>query len=324
VTVVVSTLRSVDSGSLSGSWKTVSVRRDPAGPGSRGGNSRLDTVEDARDYVADHPEVYGGMRVSGDLVVVSFTSDLDEHLEGLRASVEHPELVRVERAEFPLGKLEADIGEIYAQLREDPRRPLNGGSPGHVQLRAPFAALAAELHREYGPSLKITVGHKPFPPERIGDLQSVPLPTSTVTVPGLELTVSVDVARVAPGDDFEGSVLFSNRGAQRVAGMTGLLTGGVRADGEDRMTGDFDGAIALVGYPVDLEPGASMELPVKVGTASVLPDASYVVPTGRYEVISAVPFHQLDRPQAPRPVLVARGAWVTVDAAVVSPDIGKP
>jgi hypothetical protein len=90
------------------------------------------------------------------------------------------------------------------------------------------------------------------------------------------------------------------------------------------MTGDFDGAIALVGYPVDLEPGASMELPVKVGTASVLPDASYVVPTGRYEVISAVPFHQLDRPQAPRPVLVARGAWVTVDAAVVSPDIGKP
>jgi hypothetical protein len=282
----------------------------------------LDTVADARDYVADHPEVYGGMRVSGDLVIVSFTSDLDEHLEGLRASVEHPELVRVESAEFPLAKLEADIGEIYRRLRADPRRPLNGGSPGHVQLRAPFAGLAAELHRDYGPSLHITVGHKPFPPAQIGDRQPVPLPTSTVTVPGLELTVTVNAARVAPGDDFEGSVVFSNRGSQRVAGMTGLLTGGVRAEGDDRMAGDFAGAIALVGRTVELGPGEEMELPLTVGMASLLPDVSYVVPPGRYEVISAVPFHQPDTRPTPQPVLVARGAWVTVDASVTSPDPG--
>ncbi len=206
------------------------MRRDPAGPGSRGGNWHLDTVEDARDYVADYPEVFGGTRGSGDLVIVSFTSHLDEHLRGLQVAVEHPELVRVEAAEYPIAKLEADIGEIYRRLRADPRRPLNGGAPGHVRLRAPFATLAADLHREYGTALEITVGHKPFPPERIGDRQPVPVPTPTVTVPGVELAVSLDAARVAQGEDFEGRVLLSNRGAQRVTGLTGLLTGGVRAE----------------------------------------------------------------------------------------------
>jgi hypothetical protein len=40
------------------------VRRDPAGPGSRGDNWQLDTVEDTRDYVANYPEAFGGTRVS--------------------------------------------------------------------------------------------------------------------------------------------------------------------------------------------------------------------------------------------------------------------
>lgn len=110
-------------------WETVNVRRDPAGPGSRGGNWHLDTVEDVRDYVADFPEVFGGMRSSGDLVIVSFAADLDRHLRGLQASVEHPDLVRVELAQHPVAKLESDIREIRRRLGDDPRRPFHGSSP---------------------------------------------------------------------------------------------------------------------------------------------------------------------------------------------------
>ena len=274
----------------------------------------MDTVEDARDYVADHPQAYGGLRVSGDLVFVSFTSDLDGHLQGLRASVEHPELVRVERAEYPLAKLEADIRAIYQRLDDDPRRPFNGGTPGHIMLRAPFADLAAELHREYGSSLRITVGHKPYPPERIRNRQPVPLPTSTVVVPDLQLTVTVDAAHVAQGKDFDGQVVFSNRGSQRITGMSGMLTGGLRAEGDDHMAGNFTGGTFLVGMLVELDPAASMNLPIKVGTASCLPDTSYTVPPGRYEVVAAVPFRQPDTSATQQPMVVARGAWVTVDA----------
>jgi hypothetical protein len=105
--------------------------------------------------------------------------------------------------EHPLAKREADIREIYRRLQNDPRRPLRRGGTGHVRLRAPFASLAAELHREYGSSLEITVGHKPFPPERIRDRHVVPLPTPTVAVPGLELTITVDAPRLAQGETSE-------------------------------------------------------------------------------------------------------------------------
>jgi hypothetical protein len=136
----------------------------------------MDTVEDARDHVAGHPEDFGGLRVSGELVIASFTSHLDEHLRGLQASVEHPELVRVELAQRPMAKREADAREIRQRLANDPRRPLQGNGPGQVRLRAPFESLAAQLHREFGASLKITLGFKPFPPEQIVELQPVPLP----------------------------------------------------------------------------------------------------------------------------------------------------
>ncbi|MGI8754049.1 MAG: hypothetical protein ACR2MN_17380 [Acidimicrobiales bacterium] len=262
--------------------------------------------------MAAYPEDFGGMRVDGEVVIVSFTSDLDRHLRGLRASVEYPELVRVERAEHPLAQQQADIGEIYQRLRNDPRRPLSMSAPGRVHLRAPFVALAAELHRKYGSSLEINVGHKPYPPERIGDRQPVPVPTPAVTVPGLELTVTVDEALVAPGEDFGGRVVFSNRGSQQVLGMTGVLTGGVRAEGDEVMAGNLAGAVAAIGQHIRLDPGASMEMSLTVGTASCLPDASYVVPPGRYEVVAAIPFNRPGTSPTLRSVLVARGTWVTV------------
>lgn len=252
----------------------------------------MDTVEDVRDYVAGFPEVFGGIRADGELVVAAFTADLDEHLQGLQASVEHPELVRVEQARYSAAKLTDDIRAIRRRLADDPRRPEQGGGPGFIKLRAPFADLAAELHDEYGDALEITVGAKPFPPEKIGALQPVPIPTPTVTVPGLELAVTVDEATVVAGENARGKVVFTNRGRRRLEGTTGILTGGVRREGEEHMAGAFVGGVAAIGRTVSLEPGASQELGLIIGTASCLPDTSYVVPPGRYEVVAAVPFNQ--------------------------------
>ncbi len=84
------------------------------------------------------------------------------------------------------------------------------------------------------------------------------------------------------------------------------------------MAGEFAGAVTAVGRRIQLDPGASTALPLAIGTASCLPDASYVVLPGRYEVIAAIPFGQPDLPPSPRPVLVARGAWVTVVAPAIN------
>jgi hypothetical protein len=85
----------------------------------------LDTLGDAHDYVADHTEVYGGMHVSGEVVIVSFTSDVDEHSEGLRASVEHPELVRV-ACGLPPRLLSAEVGDGPHDQCEDLGGPAVG------------------------------------------------------------------------------------------------------------------------------------------------------------------------------------------------------
>lgn len=276
----------------------------------------MDTVEDVRDYVADHADVFSGIRVDGSLVVVAFTADVEEHLRGLQASVEHPELVRVEQARYSEARLTADIQAVRRRLADDPRDPELGGGPGFIQLRAPFGDLAAELHEKYGDALQVTVGHKPFPPEKIVDRRAVPIPTPTVTVPGLELTITVDTPTVAAGEDAHGRVLFANRGQRRVEGMTGLLTAGVRRESDEYMAGNFAGAVAFIGHPVRLAPGETKELGLIIGTASCLPDTSYVVPPGHYEVIATIPFNQAESQEASaHPFLVASGAWITVEGS---------
>lgn len=80
------------------------------------------------------------------------------------------------------------------------------------------------------------------------------------------------------------------------------------------MAGAFVGGVAAVGRTVRLEPGATQEFGLTIGTASCLPDTSYVVPPGRYEVIVPVPFNQGGTSPTVRPRLVARGARITVEA----------
>lgn len=63
------------------------------------------------------------------------------------------------------------------------RRPLGSSGPGRISLRAPVADIAADLHHRYGDALDITVGSKPFPPERITGPRTVPLPVSTWSYP---------------------------------------------------------------------------------------------------------------------------------------------
>lgn len=104
----------------------------------------------------------------------------------------------------------------------------------------------------------------------------------------------LDSAIVAAGDDLPGTATLTNRVQDRLSFVTGLMAGGVRHPGDDKLTGAFTGAVAAVGLNVDLRHGQSKDVPVVIGTSSCLPDRSYVVPAGAYEVVAVLSINCLD------------------------------
>ncbi len=82
------------------------------------------------------------------------------------------------------------------------------------------------------------------------------------------------------------------------------------------LAGQFCGAVAAVGIGVDLRHGDSSELPVVIGTASCLPDRSYVVPPGDYETVAELSVALLGGESRPagRQALVCVGPTITATA----------
>ncbi len=207
--------------------------------------------------------------------------------------------------------------QVNGYLLADPRQPWAGSGPGNLTLRAPFEDIAAALHAEFGTSLNIWLGLKPYPPSRIADPHAVPVPQPTITVTGLEMTMTLADVQVTSGETLNGSITFHNRGRTRITGMTGAtLTAGLRSQGNDHMASQYAGTLWNLGMIIDLGSGDSRTLPLLVGTASCLPDTSYVVPSGRYEVVATIPFHP-HRPSdqgepGPGGQLVVTGNRITV------------
>jgi hypothetical protein len=284
---------------------------DPA----RRHNATQAVLNAVRTYGAAHAHSYGDVRDNNGQVVASFTGDLDEHLAQLQLLVSNPASVAVEQAACSSAYLATITSAIRERFAGDPRRVLWRTANGSVGLRAPFEHLAAELHAEYGDVLKITVGSKPYPPTRISPADFVPLPSSTIDLPGLEVTFDPGSDTVAAGEDLHGSARLTNAGAHRIAFSTGgVLIAGVRRHGDDYLAGGFTGALAAGSIKVHLAPRESRDLHLIVGTTSCLPDSSYAVPPGSYEILARLSLH-LPRPDggpSGRRLLVRRGPSITV------------
>lgn len=281
--------------------RVLSVRSPVCGRLERGEDpmSRSEAGELIQDYGKRHPESFGGVRWNDDHYVVSFTDRLDAHRTELRALVADPSMIEVDPAGYTGAYLRRIGEEIRAELRHDPRRVLRASGPGTVTLRAPFAAVAADLHVRYGDALDITVGTKPFPPERIVDPPLVRLPVSTIDLPDLVLDFDIGEATVAPGDDLSGTVTLTNQGRERLRFLSGAAVGSIRQPGSDHLSGTFHGWMSSVGLNVDLQHAQSTDLPLIVGTTSCLPDRSYVVEPARYELVVAVSVNPVDEHHQP-------------------------
>lgn len=266
-----------------------------------------DVTEVLRRYGAEHADTYGDLRWDRDHYVISFTDDLEQHRSNLRSLLGHLSSVEVVASRHTSAHLTEVIETVRAEFRGHERRVLSRSAPGQLTLRAPYADIAADLHRRYGDALDITVGSKPFPPERITESAAVPVPVSTVSLPHLAIVLHFETPAVVAGEDLRGSATLTNRGHGPLSFITGPMTGGVRQPGDDKLAGTFRGSLAAAGLIVDLRPGQSKDIPVLIGTASCLPDRSYVVPAGTYEAVTILSVNLRDdhgNPTSPERLVV--------------------
>lgn len=166
-------------------------------------------------------------------------------------------------------------------------------APGEVTLFAPYEHAAAELHARYGDRLRLWVGGKRYPPEMITQA-AIPLPVSAPDYCALRVLAQLRQVVAVSGALLDGTAEFSNIGPRRLRVLSGIVTGGLRRPGDVIMAGAFHGAVAAIGYRLELGPGDRQVVPLVVGSDSVLPDRTYLLPPGDYEVVVAQQLPFLD------------------------------
>ena len=260
-----------------------------------------DTVEEQRRlepmlasvlaYGGQHPDQFGSYGLvwhgSGDAsVFVSFTSDLDVHRAALHQIAEFPDELIV--CQVPISGEVASALQAHLVAQYSGRFASVGRSMGAVEvvLAADQEALAADLAAQYGDAVDLTIGALAYPLDDAVDACT-------------ELQDTVDV----PGLRFE---VLSPNGPLYAVGVGGpQLTAELTNDGTDRIHFDSDDsgvatlldaagrvvsahvfARAGMGSTVDLAPGASVEVPLTVSTASCRADLGYVLPPGEYQLIA--------------------------------------
>jgi hypothetical protein len=163
-----------------------------------------------------------------------------------------------------------------------------GDGNGAVVVRlAPGAApLAAELKREFGDGVAVTVGFKPFPP---GGARIAPFSLDSAEAGelafALRLTCEMPDTAMPAGDSATGRLSVLNRGSATAEFSAAASAGWLCVPGTLTVVGGYSGAIAAGMRAIRLDAGASTALDFIVGTASCEPDDRYVVDAGTYEVV---------------------------------------
>jgi hypothetical protein len=302
------------SSASSGSSTTAEARpADPDDPGAVSREQDLLRSDLARvtQYGEAHPGSWAGTRYRNEprvVVEVAFTDDVAHHRTELEALVDHPDRLVVTAAAHTEAELARIRGEVEALLAREPENPMQSLGQTWLQLelrlRATAEPLAAELHRRYGDALTITVGAFGYPwSDDDPSLCPPPPPTTStsITTPAatpppagpagaLAVVLHLDQPAVRSGDEARGTVVVTNTGDTRVDLETGRpLIGSVHDADTMRRMGTYVGAVAGTGLRLALDPGASAEVDVVVGTTSCDRTAGYRLPPGAYLVRTELP-----------------------------------
>jgi hypothetical protein len=211
----------------------------------------------------------------------------------------------------------ADVrSTIEAQLASQRKSALASIGDGDgvvvVRLNPDAAPVAEELKREFGDTVSITVGFKPFP---LGDAHPAPLPLEPSEAGewqlGLRVTCELADARIPRGGSVTGKLVILNCGSATARFSAAASVGCLCVPGTLDVVGGYSGAIAGVERVIELAAGGVTSLNFIVGTASCEANDQYAVGSGTYQVV--VPLSVGDADSWRDPVhLLARGCFVTV------------
>jgi hypothetical protein len=193
----------------------------------------------------------------------------------------------------------------YPTLELDPGR-MPPVPPFRIGL-APWAVTtAAELHRQFGDDVELTVGALPYPP----GAQPRPRPATTPPADLLdfrEITVELDgPAVVRSGHTLRHRLLVRNRSGRELQIATnGQVTAAVVDPQTGEIVGGFSGSLTWPLVIFRVAAGATEPIPLLIGTASFTPRLGYVVPAGEWGIQAALTLgpHPRDSPCRRTPIL---------------------
>jgi hypothetical protein len=191
-----------------------------------------------------------------------------------------------------------ELRPILARLRDgqggtllefpDPRDEEGQPPPYQITLAPTAVAIAQDLHRQFGDSVRLTVGCLPYPPGRQPDPPRDHLirqPPGEMLGPE-EAEVRLDgPATVRSGETLRHALLVRNlTGRVLPIATNGNLTAVVVDPQIGQVVGGFAGAqtMPLIMFPV--APGNTERIPLLIGTASFRPDLGYTVPPGSWGI----------------------------------------
>ena len=194
---------------------------------------------------------------------------------------------------------------MYPTLELDPGR-VPPVPPFGIGLAPWAAATAAELHRQFGDDVELTVGALPYPPGP----EPRPRP-ATAPLPDLldsrEVTVELDgPAVVRSGHTSQHSLLVRNlAGRDLQIATNGQVTAVVVDPQTGEVVGGFSGAQALPLVIFRVAAGATEPIPLLIDTASYTPRLGYVVPAGEWGIQATLTLgpHPRDSPSRRTPIL---------------------
>lgn len=230
-------------------------------------------------------------------VTVIDLDDADESAVGrLAAELGVGERIRVEPADpahlAAWESLRHDLLALQAAARRvlllnptpDPgyRRP-----PVRIGLTATAEDVAADLHERYADFVALQVGARAYPPDPDRPAPERPTRPARTPVSPDELRVGIDGGLAPVAGERTGHVVsITNLTDVHVeVHTTGSITAEVADPADGRVIGVSSGfrATPLVGF--DIVPGATVRIPLLVGTDCLEPALGYVVPPGEWLMV---------------------------------------
>jgi len=208
----------------------------------------------------------------------------------------------------------------WSELREDLRRTSeetpeallgypdpSSDRPEEEPFSIHFASwaddIAATLHEKYGAVVDLEVGAMPFPGQDFVPGPLLTLPETPADSLGLSVQPMTSLS-VRTGRSAMPRVRVVNHSAEKkVLGTNGQLQSAV-VDDAGAVVGRYVGAqnLPFVGFAV--EAGRGTEVPVLVGTDSVVPRLGYAVPPGQWHLVVLLDVDRERTVSAPLPLTV--------------------